>query len=437
MAASGHKDTAEAAAAAAVLASQADAEKAAAEAFRNWDPDTGTYKDDGEQAGETKGVGKSAPEKADASQPSDDKNPHVAYKKLLALNFAEHYLTELPENLRASFTRALGAPASATVKTMAAIPAAVAEQCFLNATVVEEGATETTNCSGFQKGLLNAPLRQMAEDIADLKSQKDSFDGFVAKATAVAPPAVTSQPGAPGPSSGPGPIQHVHTVTITPDDQRTLLFSEFLSSNAHGRFTLLNNDKLGRLRAQYKQAKGTEPSDERRPTDEQLSALYWHMDAMPGGIKLPPYVDLAIWGAWGKWTQEARAAAPRTLLANGDWQPHRSRGPRNLAEWLKAWNVFEAAMLMLGAASPGSLERYREGIENLADWYRHVPGAWAAISAADKQVRLEQWPRMLEQGLSSDPPHVRRPEPAGATSSAIRPGGQATRASSPDGGIRI
>ena len=90
---------------------------------------------------------------------------------------------------------------------------------------------------------------------------------------------------------------------------------------------MLDNAKLWQLREQYELAKGSPPSDERRPTDEQLSALYHHMDAKPGGIKLPPYVDLSIWGAWGKWTQEARSAAPRSILPNGDWQPPRYRGP--------------------------------------------------------------------------------------------------------------
>ena len=106
-----------------------------------------------------------------------------------------------------------------------------------------------------------------------------------------------------------------------------MLFSEFLAPIVHGRFTMLDNAKLWQLREQYELVKGSPPSDERRPTDEQLSALYHHMDAKPGGIKLPPYVDLSIWGAWGKWTQEARSAAPRSILPNGDWQPPRYRGP--------------------------------------------------------------------------------------------------------------
>ena len=84
-------------------------------------------------------------------------NPHTKYKKLLAANFAEKYLDSLPPNLKKAFAEALGAPMTASVKTMAAIPVSAAESALTAAKVVEEGAEEATPVSLFQVGLLNEP----------------------------------------------------------------------------------------------------------------------------------------------------------------------------------------------------------------------------------------------------------------------------------------
>ena len=54
-------------------------------------------------------------------------------------------------------------------------------------------------------------------------------------------------------------------------------------------------------------------------------------------------------------------------------------------------------MVMLKAATPAALGDYYDGIKLLVDDY---PGSWSEISTADELCRREQWPMMLETGLT-------------------------------------
>ena len=65
-------------------------------------------------------------------------------------------------------------------------------------------------------------------------------------------------------------------------------------------------------------------------------------------------VCFGIWGAFGNVSHEDRTFAPRQITAEGTWLPVRYRGPCDYEAWRKSWNVFEAAMIMLGAAAPSA-----------------------------------------------------------------------------------
>ena len=68
--------------------------------------------------------------------------------------------------------------------------------------------------------------------------------------------------------------------------------------------------------------------------------------------------------------------------------------------WLQRWMVFEAAMLGLGAASPASLKKYRDGIQTLVNEW---PDKWFEVATADQQVRTYQWDRLREDLLELHP----------------------------------
>merc|ERR1712051_1134588 len=72
-------------------------------------------------------------------------------------------------------------------------------------------------------------------------------------------------------------------------------------------------------------------------------------------------------------------------------QHSRLMGPSSFEAWDLAWSVFTAAMLMLGAAAPGALSRYRAGVRDLNTLY---PDLWGVVTRADHSMRHEQWSLM-------------------------------------------
>ena len=61
--------------------------------------------------------------------------------------------------------------------------------------------------------------------------------------------------------------------------------------------------------------------------------------------------------------------------------------------------VYEVAMIMLGAASPGALLAYRSGVEKL---HGRWPQFWHRIAVAEALARSTQWDRLMEDRLSAD-----------------------------------
>merc|ERR1712020_699088 len=119
----------------------------------------------------------------------------------------------------------------------------------------------------------------------------------------------------------------------------------------------------------------------------------------PGGPRRAPYVCFSVWGGWGNVTFANHTFLPREWKADGTWQPARFRGPCDFESWKRCWMVFEVAMIMLGAASPGALLAYRAGVEKL---HTRWPAYWHRIAVAEALARSTQWDRMLEDRLSAD-----------------------------------
>ena len=115
---------------------------------------------------------------------------------------------------------------------------------------------------------------------------------------------------------------------------------------------------------------GVKPRPESEPSVEQLGALRtkWQQGETP-------CVDFAIWGP-----HDRRHARDRCNLAmvwvDGALQPRTLAGPRDFDAWDRAWGVFASAMLSLGAAAPGALGRYRDGIRDLTLLY---PSLWGSF----------------------------------------------------------
>ena len=164
-----------------------------------------------------------------------------------------------------------------------------------------------------------------------------------------------------------------------------------------GLFAAFTPDELQAAWLRHEQLTGVRPRPEREPSADQLGALRSRLAAGEA-----PGVDFSIWGPFDR-----RHARDRRTLAqvwvDGALQPRALAGPSSFDVWESAWAVFSTAMLCLGAAAPGPLGRYRDGLHDLTRVY---PDAWGIVSRADEAMRFEEWPRMAaanpEQVADSD-----------------------------------
>ena len=306
---------------------------------------------------------------------------------VLERDFADHYMADISDEHKGAFWEALGLPNAGRVsaRQVLAIPFAVAETALAAATIPDP------NFAWNSQGPAYIPitpfvLGNLLETIRLAAAHRDQ---------ATAPPMA---PLGPPPSAAVPPA----TVTTTSEDPGLTSFRLVVHPSIPGSFSLLSSVELRAWKAQYKRVMDDDPPDEERPSDRQISGLSAYLLSAPGGRRRAPAVCFTVWLPYGNVTYDERAHAPRQYTADGHWIPTRFRGPASYDAWLRSWMVFEAAMLGLGAASPSTLKKYRDGIKLLVNEW---PDKWVAIAVADMQLRTYQWDRIREDLLEVHPAH--------------------------------
>jgi hypothetical protein len=142
------------------------------------------------------------------------------------------------------------------------------------------------------------------------------------------------------------------------------------------------------MRKTYRKLMGARPAEAKRPSDEQLAALKSRLDAGHS-----PYADFGVFGPFGRIAAKLRKYEIKTMVGDKLITKLVS-GPATYEQWLGSWGVYKAAMIMLQAASPGTLDDYQEGIRLLTVFY---PRSWGDIALADVDMRYEYWGRVLDE----------------------------------------
>ena len=106
-----------------------------------------------------------------------------------------------------------------------------------------------------------------------------------------------------------------------------------------------------------------------------------------------PAVDFAIWGRHGQRIMGTLVCAGLVFGPEGTLQRQEILGPPNFQYWKQSWAVYATTMIMLDAASPGSLDAYASHIEELATEYGD--DNWAIVYQADARFRSEVIGQML------------------------------------------
>ena len=143
--------------------------------------------------------------------------------------------------------------------------------------------------------------------------------------------------------------------------------------------------------ARYKVIYGDVPCPEEDVTQDQLAALsdLFKSDNVP-------YVDLAIWGPFGRRLQKKLQLSGMIIATDGSFQNIRLYGPPCIEDWLSGFSIFKTGAIMLDAVTHSTLDNYTKHIISFARIYG--PRVWALIYQADVRARLEHLERLRRQG---------------------------------------
>ena len=103
--------------------------------------------------------------------------------------------------------------------------------------------------------------------------------------------------------------------------------------------------------AVFKQRMGDYPRPEEDVTPEHLAAL---RALFSNGA--PPYVDLAVWGPYGRRIQRKLRFSGQVLGASGVLHAAQLYGPPSVCEWQACWAIFQTGAIMLEVLSAATLD---------------------------------------------------------------------------------
>ena len=151
---------------------------------------------------------------------------------------------------------------------------------------------------------------------------------------------------------------------------------------------MLPSALLEQIRPSFEAETGDEVDKQSSPSDTQLTALYFK--AYHGQV---PYVDFGVWNSFGPRLARFQDYDAQ-IIVQGQVVTKRIAAPSSMEGWMACWDLFEVAMVSLGAASLGALRAYADGIKEL---YTLFPSKWPVLVTTDLIVRSERWGSLRER----------------------------------------
>ena len=252
-------------------------------------------------------------------------------------------------------------------------PTLVRELCLISET------SWTTTISGFQVG--GNPLTPAQEArVRSVRRCARLRCGLPAEETPVAPTA----PSAPAPTS----LAVPGSASAAPATQGARKMATVIDQSFDGDIKPLKPNEYRSLFSDYATRQGAEPSADNEPTPDQTA-----------GVKqlitddLPPYVNFAIWGPYGRrLVKKIMFVAFLYSALTGEWTRKELPGPPSFDTWWVCWRFFKVVILLLQICMPEIVDNYAEFIRDLHILYG--PECWFVIYQADVRMRSEQWERI-------------------------------------------
>jgi len=157
---------------------------------------------------------------------------------------------------------------------------------------------------------------------------------------------------------------------------------------------LMNSKEMLQAYSIYEKRQGAEPRPEQDITVEQLSALktLFASDSVP-------YVDLSIWGPFGRRTMKRLKLSGLVMGPDGKLQHSQLFGPANWESWIQGMTIFKTGAIMLEQLTPATCDNYVDHIVSYAQRYRTQ--VWPLIYQADVRARGEHIERGRRSGLKA------------------------------------
>ena len=137
----------------------------------------------------------------------------------------------------------------------------------------------------------------------------------------------------------------------------------------------------------YESTRGGEPHKDVEPTSDQIAAVKQLI-----GEDVPPYVDFAIFGPYGRRILRKITFVAWAMASGGEWVKREIPGPPDFGTWWKSWRLLKTTFLLLGIATTEVLDNYGEFIRGLHD--RYGPQCWFLICLGDARMRSEEFERI-------------------------------------------
>ena len=134
------------------------------------------------------------------------------------------------------------------------------------------------------------------------------------------------------------------------------------------------------------------PDDNEDVTIEQISGVKWLIDN-----NVVPYLDFAIWGAYGHRMERKLRLSGQILDSAGKFRHIEIAGPPTLEVWQEAFSVMCTAFLFLDICDLGTLLLYRKKITDYHNCYG--PATWILLYQADVRFRHEKLEKIRRQCL--------------------------------------
>jgi len=187
--------------------------------------------------------------------------------------------------------------------------------------------------------------------------------------------------------------QQAIPMSATPIGPKRIKLATVVDQAHDGETLELSQQNVADAYDRYRNSQGGEPRPEEDLTGDQLAALKSLFDS-----GAPPYVDLAVWGPFGRRIQKKLKMSGLVMGADGQLHMSLLYGPPSVEEWVAGWTVFKTGAIMLGTITPSTCDHWAKMVVGYARTYG--PALWPLVYQAEVRARLEHLERVRRTGAA-------------------------------------